>query len=374
MQIKNLKLRNFRNYSRLDVDFSETFNIIYGNNAQGKTNIIEAIFLCASGRSHRTSRDDEMVKYDSDGFEVNLQLRKRDFDDEIGVLFNTVKNGSEKRKKISINEIPLKRIGDLMGHLNAVIFSPEDLLIVKQGPSERRRFIDITLSQLRPAYFYDLQKYSRILFQRNTLLKRICIQKNLVDTLEVWNKHLVKTGSRIVKARMNFIDRLNVLAGARHEKLTNNEEKLELLYDPSFKITAECSEDEIEDVFYRALIRGKENELRKGTTVIGPHRDDMQIVLNGESTKIYGSQGQQRTAVLSMKLAEIDLMQEESGEFPVLLLDDVLSELDDRRKEFLLDSIGGLQTFITSTDRGFFNRGNDEAAFFYIKNGTMQRN
>lgn len=373
MQIRNLKLRNFRNYSHLDIDFAERFNIIYGNNAQGKTNIIEAIFLCASGRSHRTSRDDELVKYDSGGFEVNLQLRKKEFDDEIGIIFNSVKVGSEKRKKISINEIPLKRIGDLMGHLNAVIFSPEDLLVIKQGPAERRRFIDITLSQLRPAYFYDLQKYSRILFQRNTLLKKISFQRNLEETLEVWNRHLIKTGAKIVKTRIDFIGRLNVLAGARHDKLTNSEEKLELLYDPSFEIPPGCTEAEIQELFYKSLERCREIELRKGTTAIGPHRDDMQIVLNGESTKIYGSQGQQRTSVLSMKLAEIDLMHEESGEFPVLLLDDVLSELDDRRKEFLLNSIGGLQTFITCTDRNFFNQGNDKAAFFYVEGGAVQR-
>lgn len=372
MHIKNLRLRNFRNYKHLDIAFTDTFNVIYGNNAQGKTNIIEAIFLCASGRSHRTSRDDELVKYDSAGFEVNLQLKKKEFDEEIGIVFNTERIASEKRKKICVNEIPLKKIGDLMGHLNAVIFSPEDLLIIKQGPSERRRFIDITLSQLRPTYFYDLQKYSRILFQRNTLLKKISFQRKLGDTLGVWNKHLVKTGSRIVKARMNFVCRLNSLAEARHGKLTNNDERLELLYDPSFEIAPGSTDGEIEELFCKALKEVNEIELRRGTSCVGPHRDDMHIVLNGDRAKVYGSQGQQRTAVLSMKLAEIDLMQEESGEFPVLLLDDVLSELDDRRKEFLLESIGGLQTFITCTDRKFFNIGSG-AAFFYVENGIIQR-
>ena len=364
MRIKSLKLRDFRNYKQLNVNFADSFNIIYGNNAQGKTNIIEALFLCASGRSHRTSKDDELVRNDEYGFEVKLQLSKNGSDEEIHIAFN-----KEVRKKIRINEVPIKRLGDLMGHLNAVIFSPEDLLIIKQGPSERRRFIDITLSQLRPAYFYDLQQYAKILFQRNSLLKKLVVQKDLEDTLEVWNRHLVKTGSRIMKARMNFIDRLDAFAAERHDTLTNNEEKLKLSYNPSFKIDSIEDETAIYELFHKMLNECKAREIMRGTTLIGPHRDDLDIVLNGESTKIYGSQGQQRTTALSMKLAEIDLMKDESGEYPVLLLDDVLSELDDKRKEYLLDRIGPVQTFITCTDRRFFNRRAEDTQFLYIENG-----
>lgn len=367
MQIKSIKLRDFRNYSHLNVDFADTFNIIYGNNAQGKTNIIEAIFLCASGRSHRTSRDDELIKNDALGFEIKLIVTKKDTEEEIHITFS-----KEERKKIRINEIPIKKIGDLMGHLNAVIFSPEDLLIIKQGPSERRRFIDITLSQLRPSYFYDLQQYSKILFQRNCLLKKINIDKQLEDTLDVWDKHLIKTGTRIMKARYNFVRTLDNFAAARHSKLTNNDEKLQLIYNPSFEIIdTGCIDVEIEKKFYDVLNRSKSKEIMRGTTLYGPHRDDIDIVLNGESTKIYGSQGQQRTSVLSMKLAEIDFMKEESGEIPVLLLDDVLSELDDKRKEYLLDSIDGVQTFITCTDKRFFSRDSEDTAFLYIKNGAL---
>lgn len=366
MQIKSIKLRDFRNYSHLNVNFADTFNVIYGNNAQGKTNIIEAIFLCASGRSHRTSRDDELIKNNALGFEIKLLMTKNGFEEEIHITFS-----NEERKKIRINEIPIRKIGDLMGHLNAVIFSPEDLLIIKQGPSERRRFIDITLSQIRPSYFYDLQQYSKILFQRNCLLKKIVINRGLEDTLDVWNKHLVKTGSRIMKARNSFVSTLDNFAAARHSKLTNNEEKLQLKYNPSFEINIERSDVEIEKEFYDRLTRCKSKEILKGTTLYGPHRDDLDIVLDGESTKIYGSQGQQRTSVLSMKLAEIDLMKEESNEIPVLLLDDVLSELDDKRKEYLLDSIDGVQTFITCTDRRFFGRGSEDTAFLYIENGTL---
>ncbi len=366
MRIKSLTLRDFRNYNRLNVNFADSFNIIYGNNAQGKTNIIEAIFLCASGRSHRTSRDDELIRNDAFGYEIKLQLSKKGSDEELHITFN-----KEERKKIRINEVPIKKLGDLMGHLNAVIFSPEDLLIIKQGPAERRRFIDITLSQLRPAYFYDLQQYAKILFQRNCLLKKIMVQKELEDTLEVWNRHLVKTGSRIMKARIDFINRLDTFAAARHEVLTNNEEKLKLNYTPSFEFDFDSDDPGIDEIFHRMLSECKSKEIMRGTTLLGPHRDDLDIVLNGESTKIFGSQGQQRTAALSMKLAEIDLMKEESGEYPVLLLDDVLSELDDRRKEYLLDSIGAVQAFITCTDRRFFNRSQNDTEFLYIKNGTL---
>lgn len=366
MHIKSIQLRNYRNYNYLNLNFADTFNIIYGNNAQGKTNIIEAIFLCASGRSHRTSRDDELIKSSASGFEIKLLMEKNGLEEEIHITFS-----KEERKKIRINEIPIRKIGDLMGHLNAVIFSPEDLLIIKQGPSERRRFIDITLSQLRPSYFYDLQQYSKILFQRNCLLKKIIINRQLEDTLDVWNKHLVKTGSRIMKARNSFVSTLDNFATARHSKLTNNEEKLQLKYSPSFENNFECSDIEIEKAFYEILTRCKSKEIMKGTTLYGPHRDDLDIVLDGESTKIYGSQGQQRTCVLSMKLAEIDLMKEESGEFPVLLLDDVLSELDDKRKEYLLESVQGVQSFITSTDRRFFQGSPKDTAFIHIENGAL---
>ncbi len=365
MQIKKLKLRDFRNYKSLNIEFAEAFNIIYGNNAQGKTNIIEAIFLCASGRSHRTSKDAELLKNDAAGFEIKLSYEKEGVREEIEIAFT-----NEERKRIKINEIPVRKIGDLMGHLNAVIFSPEDLLLIKQGPAERRRFADITLSQLRPSYFYDLQQYAKILYQRNTLLKNITVKRELESTLDVWDSHLVKTGARIITARSSFVNRLNALAKSRHDKLTNHEENLTLRYSPSIAYDEDKS-GELANIFQKMLEKNRSREIQKGTTLFGPHRDDIDIVLNGESTKIFGSQGQQRTSVLSMKLAEIDLMKEESGEFPVLLLDDVLSELDDRRKEYLLDSINGMQTFITCTERRFFQRNTDGAAFFYVEGGSI---
>lgn len=364
MLIKSLQLKDFRNYNKLDIEFENKFNIIYGNNAQGKTNIIEAIFLCAAGRSHRTSRDIELVKNGQKCYYVGLIIEKEEDQQKIEIRYS-----QEEKKKISINEIPVKRLGDLMGHLNAIIFSPEDLLIIKQGPSERRRFIDIALSQLRPSYFFDLQKYAKILFQRNSLLKEVSVKKNLLPTLEIWDEHLVQTSVKIMKARDEFVNRLNDKASKRHNKLTNGEESLKIIYEPTFPLSED--ENRSKENFFKLIERNREKEIFKGTTIFGPHRDDINIELNSESTRVYGSQGQQRTSVLSMKLAEIDIIKEETGDFPVLLLDDVLSELDDRRQEFLLDSINGMQTFITCTDRRFFKKNEENTAFFYVENGKI---
>lgn len=365
--MKKLILKNFRNYEALTLDFDKSFNIIYGDNAQGKTNIIEALFLCAAGRSHRTSRDPELVKNGEKGYYIKL-----DFDKDDGPALVEINYTPNEKKKIKINEIPAKKIGCLMGHLNAVIFSPEDLFIVKEGPSERRRFLDITLSQLRPSYFYDLQQYIKILNQRNVLLKEINSKKELMGTLEVWNHHMVKTGSRIMKTRNEFIKRMDVCASDRHRRLTNGTENLKIMYDPS--ITCGDLEDlkEIEGSFQKKLDAATAREIQKCTTLYGPQRDDYDIVLNEMSTKQYGSQGQQRTSVLSMKLSEIDIMKEDTGENPVLLLDDVLSELDSKRQEYLFENIDGIQTFITCTDRNLFGKEKLGAKYLKVVNGKVE--
>ena len=366
MYIHKLKLRYFRNYRDLEIEFGRGYNIIYGDNAQGKTNIIEAIFLCASARSHRTSRDLELVRTGENGYYVKLDMFKNDSDSSIELIFE-----KNEKKKIKINDIPVKKIGSLMGHLNAVIFSPEDLFIIKEGPSERRRFLDITISQLRPSYFYDLQQYSKILLQRNILLKEMVNKKELFDTLEIWNNHLIKTGSRIMKVRNEFINRLDINAGARHKQLTNEAENLAIRYVPSFNAKNTSNLNDIEEDYRKTVEAAIKKEIYKCTTLFGPHRDDYDIILNGMSTKIYGSQGQQRTAVLSIKLSEIDIMKEDTGDYPVLLLDDVLSELDNNRQEYLFENIGKIQTFITCTDKTFFKKTDSDAKFFNVINGIV---
>ncbi|MDP4091923.1 MAG: DNA replication/repair protein RecF [Bacillota bacterium] len=367
MFIKNIRLKNYRNYKELNLNIDKRFNVIYGDNAQGKTNILEAIYICSSGRSHRTSRDVELVNHESKSYYIKIDVEKKILNSEIEVQYE-----NEGKKKLRINEIPLKKIGDLMGNLNTVLFSPEDLLIIKEGPSERRRFIDITISQLKPSYFYDLQQYMKILDQRNSLLKDIQNNRKLLDTLDVWNENIIKTGSRIMKTRKEFMDKLSKFAKTEHEKLTGGLETLNIRYNPSFPVNRFDDIKEIENDYRKSLERNKEKEIFKCTTLIGPQRDDYEIFLDQKSLKMYGSQGQQRTAVLSVKMAEIDIMKEETGEWPVLLLDDVLSELDSKRQEYLFENITGIQVFITCTEKSFFSaKASERADFFKVTKGVV---
>jgi DNA replication and repair protein RecF len=367
LYIKGIKLKTFRNYHQLDIDFVKNLNIIYGENAQGKTNILESIFLCASGRSHRTSKDSELVKIGESSYHIELEVQRVDRDTKIEISYDL-----KERKKIRINEISEKRIGNLMGNLNTVIFSPENLDIVKNGPSERRRFLDMSISQIKPSYFFDLQQYSKILSHRNLLLKEIQIKSSLLDTLEIWNKKLAYVGSRIINARKNFIRELNIKAKNNHYKLTNGMEKLNIVYNPSINIEGADNDEEIKYIFEKTLEKSQNKELLKCTTLFGPQRDDCDILLNGVDIKMYGSQGQQRTSILSIKLSEVEIMKRETGEFPVLLLDDVMSELDQKRQEYLLNNISNVQAFITCTDKSIFSDNiSTQAKFYKVQNGQV---
>jgi DNA replication and repair protein RecF len=369
LYIDQLRMRYFRNYDNLSIRFTNGFNILYGNNAQGKTNIIEAIFMCASGRSHRTSKDPELVKIGEKGYHIHLEVSRDTGLTEIGISYSP-----EEKKKIKINGASVQKMGNLMGNMNAVIFSPEDLLIVKEGPSERRRFIDITLSQLKPSYFYDLQQYNKILQQRNTLLKSIQDNKSLLETLEIWNQNLAQTGARIMKTRNDFIQRLKGIAKTKHSEISDGEEELEVRYSPSVLNSSLQGIDTqgIAAAFLKELDKVQRREILKGSTLIGPQRDDYELYINGLELKLYGSQGQQRTAVLSVKLSEIDIMREDTGEYPVLLLDDVMSELDSKRQEHLVNSLEKVQTFITCTDKEcFHSMGVKNKFYYYIKSGEI---
>lgn len=367
LYIEKILLKNFRNYDCEAINFSKDLNIIYGQNAQGKTNIIEAVFLCASGRSHRTSKDAELVNIKNSGFSILLELQKNEGNKTIGIEYER-----GKKKVIKINEIPVKKIGNLMGNLLAVIFSPEDILIIKEGPSQRRRFIDITLCQLKPSYFYDLQQYNKTLLQRNTLLKEIQHQRNLMDTLEVWDYKLAELSSRIMLIRDQFIKRLCEISKNIHLKLTDNIENMQIKYSPSVKVNELSDVNDLKEELVRQIYKVRAYELKRCTTLIGPHRDDYEIVLNDMNLKMFGSQGQQRTAVLSLKLAQIEIIRNETGENPVLLLDDVMSELDFSRREFLLDNIKNIQTFITCTDKELFeNRNFGDNSYIRVQNGKI---
>jgi len=349
--VKSLKLENFRNHSDTGILFSDRFNIIYGDNGQGKTNILEAIYLCASGRSHRTSKETELIKFGCNSFKVETFVENSGLDKNISISYL-----SDHKKQIKINDIPLQKIGALMGNLYAVIFSPEDLLIVKQGPQERRRFVDITLSQIKPSYFYDLQLMARILKQRNTLLKSIDSNSSLLETIDIWNTKLAEVAASIIISRRNFARSLSKLAQNQHKYLTVEKEIISFNYDCSFPVEEDSNKSIIIEKYISALEKSLSKDVALGYTTVGPHRDDFDILINQKSLKTYGSQGQQRSAVLSLKIAEIELIYNETGEYPVLLLDDVMSELDDNRQKYLMDSITKVQTFITCTSDSNFRR------------------
>lgn len=343
MYIKNLELKNYRNYKNLNTDFSPQINIIFGDNAQGKTNILESIFLCASGRSHRTQRFSDLIKMGENRNQVILDLSKDKADLNIQIEFE-----NNEKRKVLINGLKIKKIGNLMGNLMAIFFSPDELKIIKGSPTDRRRFIDITISQFRPRYFYALQQYNKIIAQRNVLLKNLNEKKELISTIDTWNTQLVSVGSYIIKLRIDFIKKLNEISNEKHVMLTEGKEKLDIIYESSFSFS---SKEEIEKNFYDKLKLYQNMEIKRGQTMVGPQRDDIDININNKSLKLYGSQGQQRTSVLSMKLAQIDIIKKDCGETPVLLLDDVFSELDLKRQRCLLETLKNTQTFITCTDK-----------------------
>ncbi|MCH1981580.1 DNA replication/repair protein RecF [Ruminococcus sp. OA3] len=334
MQIETLELSNFRNYDSLHMDLDSGTNILYGDNAQGKTNILESIYLCATTKSHRGSKDREIIHFDRDESHIRMLVRKHDMSYRIDMHLK-----KNKSKGIAINGIPIKKASELFGIINIVFFSPEDLNIIKNGPSERRRFVDSELCQLDKLYLTDLMNYNRILNQRNKLLKDISFYPDLADTMDVWDEQLLDYGLRIIKSRRRFIEELNDTIIDIHKNLTGEKEILNLIYEPNTE----------EDVFSAELKKSRDKDFKFRQTSVGPHRDDLGVKINDIDIRKYGSQGQQRTAALSLKLSEIYLVKKIIRDTPILLLDDVLSELDSSRQNYLLKNIHNIQTLITCT-------------------------
>lgn len=330
MQINRLRLKDFRNYKDLDISFHPKVNIFLGNNAQGKTNLLEALYITSLGKSFRTGRDWEMIRFDMPFFRVEVDAIK---DDEAISIDMAV---AQDKKGIKINGLKATKTSELLEHIYTVIFSPEDLKIVKDEPEKRRRFIDREISQLRPSYYQNLSSYKKALIQRNALLKDCNLDE---DNLNVWDESLAYYGHRIMEEREKFISKLDTISRQLHNDITQGKESLEVIYE------RDCCEDLLE-----SLSRSHRRDRIRGTTCIGPHRDDLKIMVNGIDIRPYGSQGQQRTAALSLKLSELQLIKEETGEEGILLLDDVLSELDAQRQEFLIQSLGSVQLFITATE------------------------
>ena len=357
MYISTLKLEHFRNYDGLELSFSRGTNLFYGDNAQGKTNILEAIYFCGTTRSHRTSRDRELIKFDADEAHLRMEMMKKDIDYRIDMHLKKA-----RAKGIAINGIAIRKAQELIGLGHFVFFSPEDLGIIKNGPSERRRFLDMELCQLDQIYVSSLADYNKVLLQRNKLLKDLSFRPQDIDTLDVWDEQLVRYGSSLIRSREKFVEKLSEIILPIHEKLSGGKEKICVGYEKNVSA----------DEFARTLAAGRDKDLYLKSTETGPHRDDLSFTVNGIDIRHFGSQGQQRSAALSLKLAEIELVKEATGDIPVLLLDDVLSELDTNRQHYLLDSIGEIQTFITCTGlEEYENSPVQIDRIFHVDNGSV---
>ena len=359
MVIKSLKLKNYRNYELLDMTFDSKTNILYGDNAQGKTNILESVYVCCTTKSHRGSKDREIIEFGEDESHIKMQLRKDDVPYRIDMHLK-----KNKTKGVAVNGIPIRRASELFGIVNVVFFSPEDLNIIKEGPAGRRRFIDLELSQLDKIYLSNLTNYNRIINQRNALLKDIYNHQNLAETLDIWDMQLAEYGTRVLERRQQFIEQVNGIISDIHYRLTGGKERICLSYESG---TGGRSLEE-------ALKRNRDRDLRMKSTSVGPHRDDI-CFLSGElDIRKFGSQGQQRTTALSLKLAEIELVKQMIKDTPVLLLDDVLSELDKSRQNYLLDSIHDIQTVVTCTGLDeFVNHRFSINKVFHIQDGTVAK-
>lgn len=334
MFIKSLRLADYRNYETLSLDFSEGTNIFYGDNAQGKTNILEALYLIATTKSHRGVFDKDLIRFGCQEGHVRCVVIKNGIDYQVDLHLR-----KSRAKGIAINGQRIRKASELIGLLHIVFFSPEDLSIVKDGPSQRRRFMDMELCQLDESYLYDLNHYNKVLEQRNKLLRQIADNPSLSMTLDVWNDQLLDYGKKIIRRRRVFLEDLNEIIREMHENLSGGREHLSLCYEPNVS----------EDHFEEELFRLREREKYIGSTAVGPHKDDFSFVCDEIDLRKFGSQGQQRTCALSLKLSELQLVKKMIGEEPVLMLDDVLSELDTNRQNYLLNSLGGIQTFITCT-------------------------
>ena len=358
MIIKSIELQNFRNYEDLNISFDEGTNIFYWDNAQGKTNILEAVYLSGTTKSHKCSKDKEMIRFGEQESHIRTVVVKKDKEYQIDMHLK-----HNRSKGIAINKVPIQKASELFGILNMVFFSPEDLNIIKNGPAERRRFLDSELCQLDKIYLSDLTTYNKILNQRNKLLKDMVYRPDLKDTLPVWDMQLVETGRKIIRRRKQFVDELNEIVHDIHYRISGEKEDLLLQYEPS-----------IEDIFFEdELSRVKERDMRQCMTSVGPHRDDLLFSIGEVDIRKFGSQGQQRTSALSLKLSEIELVKRFIHDTPVLLLDDVLSELDSNRQNYLLNSIHDTQTLITCTGLDEFVKNRFQInKIFKVVQGTVE--
>ena len=357
MIIKSLELSDYRNYEYLSITFDRNTNILYGKNAQGKTNILESIYMSGTTKSHRGSRDKEIIRFGQDEAHIKTVIEKEN--KEFQIDLHLKKNRS---KGIAINKIPIKKASELFGILNVIVFSPEDLSIIKNGPKERRRFIDSELCQIDKIYLYHLSLYNRALNQRNQLLKDCYYKPQLKDTIEVWDDQIIEYGSKLIETREKYVQNLNLIVNETHKDLTNGRENLMIRYEKNVEI----------DDYRQVMQANLQKDLKYGQTNAGPHKDDLCFEIDGVDMRKFGSQGQQRTCALSLKLAEIELVKKSIHDQPILLLDDVLSELDSDRQEALLRHIHDIQTIMTCTGMDEFIKNRFQIDKIYrIVNGQV---
>ena len=354
MRLCSCELVNFRNYERISLSFDAGTNILYGQNAQGKTNFLEAIYLCTCARSHRTGRDDELVRQGEDFYRSTVRfVTDRGIEESLSVEYHKANiRGAAPSRVIRYNDLEVARLADMMGLFHAILFAPEDLQIVKDGPSERRRFLDILISRTDRSYFRELQEFWRVIGHRNRLLKQQRDEAFAQDVtqLDIWDESLAEVASSILVKRLSYVEKLERYAALSLRHLTASKEELSLQYKGFLGLVEGMDEAMIRERYLARLERLRDDDLFRGNTSQGPHRDDMLITLNGSDARLYASQGQQRSVVLALKIAELLILSEISGEKPILLLDDVMSELDQSRRSRLMEVISDHQVFMTLTD------------------------
>ncbi|MGM0752776.1 MAG: DNA replication/repair protein RecF [Bacillota bacterium] len=370
MYIEQLELRNYRNYESIDVSFENKVNVILGENAQGKTNIMESIYVLAMAKSHRTSNDKDLIRWDEEYAKIKGRIQKYNGALPLELVL------SKKGKKAKSNHLEQSKLSQYVGNMNVVMFAPEDLHLVKGSPQVRRRFIDMEIGQVSPVYLHDISLYQKILQQRNHYLKQLQTKKQKDQTmLDVLTEQFIEMAVKITKKRFEFVQLLESWAKPIHSGISRNLETLEIVYKPSLDVSDNQEWSKMVDIYEQKFDGIREREIDRGVTLVGPHRDDLQFIVNGRDVQTFGSQGQQRTTALSVKLAEIELIHSEIKEYPILLLDDVLSELDDYRQSHLLNTIQGkVQTFVTTTNvDGIDHQTLNEATTFEVEAGSMKR-
>ncbi|MFK2826552.1 DNA replication/repair protein RecF [Bacillus sp. B190/17] len=368
MHITELSLENYRNYVSLDIEFENKVNVFLGENAQGKTNMIESIFVLAMAKSHRTSNDKDLIRWEAEYAKIKGRVQKTQNAIPLELII------SKKGKKAKCNHLEQQRLSQYVGNINVVMFAPEDLHLVKGNPQVRRRFIDMEIGQVSPVYLHDISQYHKVLQQRNHYLKQLQIKKaNDFTMLDVLTDQLIGLAAKVVRRRFDFIEQLQNWARSIHSGISRGGESLDIVYTPSIHVSKEDDSSKIVNVFEEKFYSQRTKEVERGITLTGPHRDDLIFQVNGKNVQTFGSQGQQRTTALSVKLAEIELIHSEIKEYPILLLDDVLSELDDYRQSHLLNTIQGkVQTFVTTTStEGINHQTLQEASTFAVEGGTV---